>query len=63
MQVALLDAHQEPGQLGLIELEMLDNVHLFHQVEGQAGQRPTDAGLLELKGIKLPSIDRTQGLA
>ena len=63
MQVALLNAHQEPGQLGLIELEMLDDVHLIHQVEGQAGQRPTNAGLLELKRIKLPSIDQTQGLA
>ena len=36
VQVALLNAHKESGQLSLIQLEMLDYIHLLHQKKGQA---------------------------
>ena len=56
--VALLDAHEEPGQLGLIEVELGNKIRALEEKEGQAGEGATAAGFFQLEGIKLPLVDR-----
>ena len=37
-------------------MEVLDDVHFLHQVEGEAGQGPAVTEPLEIKGVKLPLV-------
>ena len=59
-RVALLDAHEEPGQLGLIEVELSNQVGPLEEEKGKAGEWTTAAGLFQLEGIKLPFINLCQ---
>ena len=58
--VPLLDAHEEPGQLGLVQVELGDEVRPLEEEEGKAGEWTSAAGLLQLEGIKLPLVDLLQ---
>ena len=45
-----------PGQLGFVEVEFLDQVHLLHQEEGHAGERAPTGLCLEVKSVVLPVL-------
>ena len=51
-----------PCQLGLIEVEPLDQPHLLHQVEGHTGERLSGTDGIEVEGVVLPAVDVGEGL-